>query len=67
MLIFIRGTDKGHAVLTALILVLALSLIFMSLVPRIMSHKRLAKEYKTKVIYDLEQTNREILINYDIN
>ena len=62
---FIRGTDEGNAVMTALILILALSFIFMSTVPRIITLKRYAYEYKAKVIRDIEQSNREILNRYD--
>ena len=66
MLKFIRGTDKGNAVMTALVLVLALSFIFMSMIPRIISLKRYANEYKAKVIRDIEHSNREILNKYDL-
>ena len=67
MLKFIHGTDKGNAVVTALILVMVLSFIFMSLVPRITSLKRFAYEYKANVIHGIKKTNREILENYDPN
>ena len=66
MLKFVRGTDRGNAVMTALVLVLALSFIFMSLAPRILSLKRYAYEYKAKVIRDMEQDNREMLNKYDL-
>ena len=66
MLKFILGTDRGNAVITALVLVMALSFIFMSMAPRIISLKRYASEYKAKVIRDIEQSNREILSKYDL-
>ena len=65
MRIFIHGTDKGNAVLTALILIIILSTIFMSLIPRIITTKRFALEYKVQVIRNIEQSNEEILNLYD--
>lgn len=66
MRIFVRGTDKGNIMMTAVILIMVLSFIFMSLVPRILSLKRYAQEYKAKVIWDIEKSNREILYTYDL-
>ena len=62
----VRGTDKGSIMITALILVMALSFIFMTLIPRILSLKRFAYEYKARVISDIEKSNREILYTYDL-
>ena len=58
---FIRGTDKGNAVLIALILVMALSTVFISFIDRINAKKQYALEYKARVIQTIEQTNMEIL------
>jgi len=67
MLKFIHGTDRGNAVLTALILIMVLSTVFMSLVPRIVAMKKYAGEYKANVIGNIEQSNREIMSRYDLN
>ena len=67
MRIFIHGTDKGNAVLTALVLIIILSTIFVSLVPRIIAIKQFAHEYKTQVLHSIEQSNREILNLYDFH
>ena len=66
MLKFIHGTDRGNAVLVALVLIIALSTVFMSLVPRIIAMKKSAAEYKANVIGNIEHTNREIMSRYDI-
>jgi len=62
----IRGTDSGNASLTALILIMVLSSVFISIVPRISAIKRYAHEYRIKVISEIEETNREILSRYDL-
>ena len=70
MLKYIRGTDKGSAVITALVLIMVLSLITLSLIPRIMSTKQFAHKYKANVIRNIELSNREIreiMINYESN
>jgi hypothetical protein len=64
---FIHGTDKGNAVLIAMVLIMVLSGIAISLVPRIGSIKRFAHAYKAEVIRGIEQSNREILGSYDTN
>ena len=66
MRISIRGTDRGNAVLTALILIMVLSSVFISLVFRIDAVKRYTHEYKTDVIRNIEQSNREIVNRYDL-
>ena len=66
MLRFIHGTDRGNAVLAALILIIVLSTVFMSLVPRITAMKKFAGEYKANVIGNIEHSNREIMSRYDL-
>ena len=65
MRIYTHGTDKGNAVLTALILIIVLSTIYITIVLRISAIKRFAYEYKTQVINSIEQDNREIMNLYD--
>jgi competence protein ComGC len=67
MLKFIRGTDRGNAVITALVLIMVLSLVVLSFVPRIMTTKQFAYKYKANVIRNIELLNREIIRNYDFN
>jgi len=67
MLKFIRGTDKGNGVITVLVLIMALSLITLSLIPRIISTKQFANKYKANVIRNIELSNREIMVNYEFN
>jgi len=67
MLKFIRGTDKGNAVITVLVLIIVLSLITLSLIPRIMSTKQFAHKYKADVIRSIELSNREVIGNYEFN
>ena len=66
MLKLIRGTDRGNALLTSLVLIMVLSSIFMSLVPRIGAVKRYAGVYKADLIRAIEKSNREIIIKYDL-
>ena len=65
MRIFTHGTDKGNAVLTALIFITVLSTLFITLVPRITAVTRFAREYKAQVLYNIEQSNREAMDLYD--
>jgi len=62
---FIRGTDKGNAVITVLVLILVLSLITLSFIPRIMSTKQFAQRYKADVIRNIELSNMEIMRDYE--
>jgi len=66
MLTFIRGNDKGNAVLMALILIIILSTLFLSFVPRIFALDNFAREYRTQVINDIESKNMEIRMRYDL-
>ena len=67
MRIFIHGTDKGNAVMIALVLILVLSTIFITLVPRINAIKQSARKYKAQVILTIEQSNKEIINLYDLH
>ena len=67
MRISIHGTDNGNAFLMALILIIILSSTVMSMVPRISVTQQYAQEYKKLVILEIEQKNRELINQYDIN
>jgi len=67
MRISVHGTDKGSALLTALILIIILSTLAMSFIPRILSVKQYARTYKLQTTNRIEQENREILYTYDLN
>jgi len=64
---FFRGNDRGNAVMTALVLIIILSSFFVSFVPRIISTKQFAMEYKAEVIHGIERSNREITESHDFN
>ena len=66
MRIFIRGNDRGNAMLMALILIILLSTLFISFVPRLIALNNYSREYKTRVIHAIEQENREIRERYDL-
>ena len=66
MRIFIRGSDHGNAVLTALALIIILSTLTVSFIPRITAVKSYSHEYKTWVINTNEQKNKEIIERYDL-
>ena len=67
MRISIRGTDRGNAFLTALVLILVLSSAFIALTLRISALKRYTQDYKAGVIRMIEESNREAAEKYDIN
>ena len=63
---FIHGNDKGNALLLSVVLIMALSIIFLSFVPRVTAVNRYANEYKDKVLLDIETANREVINRYDL-
>jgi len=67
MVKFIRGTDRGNAVITALVLIMVLSLVTLSLIPRMLSTKQFARKYKASVIHKVELSNMEIVKNYELD
>ena len=67
MLISIHGSDKGNAVLTALVLILAVSTTFTALAPRIHAAKRFASEYKMHILETINHKNEEVLNKYDLH
>ena len=66
MRIFIHGTDKGNVTLTAIVLVMVLSSVFIAAVARIIATERFAVKYKAEVVDAIEQSNREIVSKYDL-
>jgi len=64
---FTHGTDKGNAVLSAIALIMILSTIFITIVPRIGAIRRYAQEYKALVISGIERENRRITGLYDLH
>jgi len=67
MLKFIRGTDRGNAVITVLVLIMVLSSVTLSLIPRILSTKQFANKYKASVVHKIELSNMEIIKNYELD
>ena len=67
MRIFIHGTDKGHAMLSVLVFIIVLSTIIISLAPRITLIKQYAFIYKAEILRNIEQSNMEILNQYDFH
>ena len=66
MQIFIHGTDRGNVTLTALVVIMVLSLGFIALVARVGAAARFAGEFKARVVAAIEQSNREIINRYDL-
>jgi len=64
---FIRGTDRGNAVITVLVLIMVLSSVTLSLIPRILSTRQLAHKYKASVVHNIELSNMEIMTNYELD
>ena len=63
---FIHGNDQGSAVLMALVLIMVLSTLFISFVPRVTAQKSFARDYKERVIHKIEEENMEILKRYEL-
>ena len=66
MLQYTPGSDRGNAILLSLILILTISLIFLSLLPRVTAISKYATEYKENVILKIQSENREIITKYDL-
>ena len=63
MRMYIHGTDRGNAMLIVLIMIIIMSTILISLVSRTAAIKRFALEYKKEIILNIEQSNREFIVN----
>jgi len=63
---FIHGSDRGNALLAAIILIMILATVFISFVPRITAVNNFAREYKVRALNAIEQENREIRERYDL-
>ena len=66
MRISFHGSDRGNAVLQALIMIMALSIIFLSLTLRINAAARYAHEYRERLLKTIQDANREIRERYDL-
>jgi hypothetical protein len=62
----LRGSDRGNALIGAVLLVLVFSLLFLSLVPRVMVMAENARLFKERALIQIEKENREILQRHDI-
>jgi type II secretory pathway component PulK len=65
MRIFTHGTDNGNATVTAMVLVMVLSSVYIAFIVRIDAAERYAAEYRARVVAAIEESNREILSRYD--
>ena len=64
---FIHGTDRGNVMLTVLVLIIVLSSVFLALAAYVRCVKRYTYQYKSGVIRNIEQFNREAENNYDLH
>ena len=67
MRISIHGTDRGNATITAMVLIMVLSSVFIALTTHIGAAERFAREYKARAIASIEESNREVLSKYDFH
>ena len=67
MRISVRGTDRGGALLSALVLILVLSAFCAVLAQRVTAASRLAETAKSRVIESIGITNREIRSLHDLH
>ena len=61
----IRGTDRGHALLISMVLILMISAIYITVAPQISAARKLAGQTRSRILSEIEQSNREALYNYD--
>jgi hypothetical protein len=66
MRISFHGNDRGNATLAALVLIIILSLVFLSLVPAIAARGTLARKYKEDVLRKIRTANSELVSSYDL-
>jgi Tfp pilus assembly protein PilX len=67
MRISFRGSDKGSALFISVALILVLSLLFLSVVPYIISMEKNAGIYKDRVLRGVIDENREIMREHDLH
>jgi hypothetical protein len=66
MRISFPGNDRGNAVLLSVSLILIFSLVFLSMVPRIIGLKHITQVYKERVLSEIRETNLDIIERYDL-
>ncbi|MCL2878834.1 MAG: hypothetical protein FWF29_01195 [Treponema sp.] len=66
MLIYIRGSDRGSAVLATLILILVLSSLYISMIFRINVMEKSVTAKKNQIINSIETYNREVINCYEL-
>ena len=66
MRISIHGTDKGNATAAAMVLIMVLSTVFIAFTTHIGAAEIYAREYKARIITEIEESNREVLNKYDL-
>ena len=64
---FIRGSDEGNVMLTALALIIMLSTLFISFALRITATNNYSREYKTRVLHAIMRENMEVIERYDLH
>jgi hypothetical protein len=62
----LRGSDRGNALIGAVVLLFAFSLVFLSLVPRVMAMEQNARLFKERALMRIERENGEILRRHDV-
>ena len=67
MRISIRGSDRGYAVIFALVLITVFTMIFAAFVSRVHAMQKFSAGNRIKVIHAIEQSNREIINRYDLH
>lgn len=66
MQISFRGNDEGNALLISVVLIMVLSLLFLTIVPHITALKNIGRQEKARVLAKVERQNREVMEKYDI-
>jgi competence protein ComGC len=61
-----RGSDRGNALIGAVVLLLVFSLLFLSFVPRVMVTGQNARLFKERALIRIEKENGEILQRHDV-
>ncbi len=67
MRISFRGNDEGGVLLIAVVLIMAFSILFLSVVPYISALHSVGNKEMTRVLEKIQTQNSEVLEKYDLH
>ena len=67
MRISFRGNDEGNIMLLSVVLIVILSMIFLTITPRVTALHRLAVMEREKALLEITTANQEVKDKYDLH